>query len=116
MDLSDYSTETHQGLMDVQAVQQALHRSRASIYRYANTDPKQLNPPYDPKRLNPELRFSKTDPLLFHANEVARFARDVLGLQPVTIALQELPPDPTQELLQEILAELRLIRVLLERD
>ncbi len=40
------------GLMDIEAVQKALNRSRASIYRYANTDPNTLNPSYNPQRLN----------------------------------------------------------------
>lgn len=100
--------------MDIQAVQLALNRSRASIYRYANTDPKQLNPPYNPKRLNPELRLNKTDPLLFHPNEVARFARDVLLIPQVTIQVQAAPSDGTQDLLQAILRELEAIHLLLK--
>ncbi|MEI6065024.1 MAG: resolvase, partial [Pseudanabaena sp. ELA748] len=84
---SDYTYE----LMDVEAIQKALGRSRASIYRYANTDPVQglLNLPYDPKRLNPELRNSDRDPLLFHPSEVSRFARDALKMKQVTIQVQE---------------------------
>jgi len=100
-------------LMPVEAVQQAIGRSRASVYRYANTDPAELNPPYNPKRLNPELRLNKDDPLMFHPNEVARFAKDVLK-QNVTINVKEAPPNVTQELLQAILQELQLIRRLLE--
>jgi len=98
-----------QTLMDVDAVQKALGRSRASIYRYANTDPEQLNQPYDPKQLNPELRQNKTDTLLFHPTEVSRFARDVLKVQQVTIQVQEPAVTTTNTLLQEILAELRSI-------
>ncbi|MFM7450375.1 MAG: resolvase [Leptolyngbyaceae cyanobacterium] len=104
----------HHGLMDIEAVQKALNRSRASIYRYANTDLNELNPPYDPTRLNPELRHHKDDLLLFHPNEVARFARDVLKIKQVTIEVREAPPTPTQELLQEILSELKSIHELLE--
>jgi hypothetical protein len=100
-------------LMPVEAVQQAIGRSRASVYRYANTDPNDLNPTYNPKRLNPELRLNKDDPLMFHPNEVARFAKDVLK-QNVTINVKEAPPNVTQELLQAILQELQLIRRLLE--
>ena len=100
-------------LMPVEAVQQAIGRSRASVYRYANTDPNDLNPPYNPKRLNPEQRLNKDDPLMFHPSEVARFARDVLK-QNVTIHVKEAPPNVTQELLQAILQELQLIRRLLE--
>jgi hypothetical protein len=102
------------GLMDIEAVQKTLNRSRASIYRYANTDPAILNSPYDPTRLNPELRLHKDDVLLFHPNEVARFAKDVLKIKHVTIEVLEAAPTPTQELLQAILAELQGIHQLLK--
>ncbi len=102
------------GLMDLEAVQKTLNRSRASIYRYANTDTVALNPPYDPARLNPELRLHKDDVLLFHPNEVARFAKDVLKIKHVTIEVHEAPPTPTQELLQAILTELQSIHQLLK--
>lgn len=95
--------------MTIDAVQSALNRSRASVYRYANTTPEKLNSDYDPQRLNPELRLDKDDPLLFHPNEVARFARDILGIKQVTIQVQEPPQTVTQELLREILAELKSI-------
>jgi hypothetical protein len=102
------------GLMDVEAVQRALNRSRASIYRYANTDPNELNPPYDAKRLNPEFRTTKDDILLFHPNEVARFAKDVLRIKQVTIEVRETPKSQTQELLESILLELQSIHQLLK--
>jgi vancomycin permeability regulator SanA len=50
---------------------------------------------------------------LFHPNEVARFAKDVLGIKQVTIAVQESPQTATTELLREILAELKSIHELL---
>lgn len=102
------------GLMDIDAVQKALNRSRASVYRYANTDPNTPNPPYNPKRLNPELRSSPTEVLLFHPNEVARFAKDILRIKQVTIEVQEPQPNVTQELLQAILVELQGIHQLLK--
>lgn len=102
------------GLMDVEAVQRALNRSRASIYRYANTDPNELNPPYDVKRLNPEFRTTKDDILLFHPNEVARFAKDVLRIKQVTIEVRETPKSQTHELLEAILLELQSIHQLLK--
>jgi hypothetical protein len=102
-----------QAMEDVDAVEVALNRSRASVYRYANTDPYELNLPYHPKKLNPEIRAHHTEPLLFHPNEVARFAKEVLKIKQVTIAVQNRAPDPNQELLQEILIELREIRKLL---
>ncbi|NJK60960.1 MAG: resolvase [Oscillatoriales cyanobacterium SM2_1_8] len=97
-------------LMDVEAVQKALGRSRASVYRYANTDPYCLNLPYDPKRLNPEIRQQSADPLLFHPTEVSRFARDVLKIDQVTIVVQEGPETQTQVLLKAILGELQALR------
>ncbi len=96
--------------MDVDAIQKALGRSRASVYRYANTDPKGLlNLPYDPMRLNPELRQSDREPLLFHPTEVSRFARDVLRMKQVTIQVQEPMQNETNRLLREILQELKAI-------
>ncbi|WP_103667786.1 resolvase [Pseudanabaena sp. BC1403] len=102
---SDHTYE----LMDVEAIQKALGRSRASIYRYAHTDPAQglLNLPYDPTRLNPELRQSDREPLLFHPTEVSRFARDVLKMKQVTIQVQEPAQNETNRLLREILQEMR---------
>jgi hypothetical protein len=97
-------------LMDVDAIQKALGRSRASIYRYANTDTTDLNLPYNPQRLNPELRQHHTDTLLFHPTEVSRFARDVLKIKQVTIQIQESSATATNQLLQEILQELRSLR------
>ena len=102
-------------LMTVEDVQKALGRSRASVYRYANTRSDKLNPPYEARLLNPEYRLDKEDPLLFHPNEVARFAQDILG-QHVTIQVQPAPEASTHELLQAILTELQAIRTLLESD
>lgn len=101
-------------LLSIEAVEKLLNRSRASIYRYSNTDPNVLNPLYNAKRLNAEIRQNKDEPLLFHPNEVARFAREVLGIKQVTIKIQEPPETVTQELLKEILAELRNIREILQ--
>lgn len=114
MNLSNTDGDSFQGLLDVTGVQQVLQRSRASVYRYANTDEHELNPPYNPKLLNPELRFNPTDPLLFHPNEVARFAKEILKIQQVTISIQETPPDQTQQLLSQILAELQALHSTLQ--
>jgi transposase len=96
-------------LMDVEAIQKTLGRSRASIYRYANTSPIKglLNLPYDPTRLNPELRQSDREQLLFHATEVSRFARDILKMKQVTIQVQEPIQNETNRLLRDILQEMR---------
>jgi transposase len=106
---SDYTYE----LMDVEAIQKSLGRSRASVYRYANTDPIQglLNLPYDPTRLNPELRQNDREPLLFHPTEVSRFARDVLRMKQVTIQVQEPTQSETNRLLREILQEMRSLNL-----
>jgi hypothetical protein len=94
-------------------VQKHLNRSRASVYRYANTDPKLLNPPYDPKQLNPEVRQDKDDPLTFRPLEVQRFAEEVLGLNP-TIRVQTPEDTVTQALMRDILQELKAIHQLLK--
>lgn len=95
-------------LLTVEEVQKQLKRSRASVYRYANTHLELLNPPFDPQLLNPEVRNNREEPLLFHPKEVRRFARDVLGLNP-TIEVQTPPETVTQELLRAILLELQNI-------
>ena len=106
---SDLPADKTYELMDVETIQKSLGRSRASVYRYANTDPCQglLNLPYDPTRLNPELRQSDREPLLFHPTEVSRFARDVLKMKQVTIQVQEPTQNETNRLLREILEEMR---------
>lgn len=101
--------------LTIDDVQRYLNRSRASVYRYANTDPDLLNPPYDPKKLNPELRQNKDEPLLFRPQEVRRFAEEVLGLQPV-IQVQPAPETVTTDLLRQILEELKAIRHHLEQQ
>ncbi|MEB3321649.1 MAG: hypothetical protein VKI81_02380 [Synechococcaceae cyanobacterium] len=102
------------GLISIEDVQKALNRSRASVYRYTNTDPRNLNPPFDARRLNPEYRSDQKDPLLFHPDEVARFARDVLRVREVTVEVLNSPSTATQQLLGSILEELRAIRQRLE--
>jgi hypothetical protein len=99
-----------QSLVIIEDVQKCLNRSRASVYRYTNTDPRNLNPPFNPRKLNPEYRSDQKDPLLFHPNEVARFARDVLRIKEVTVEVLNSPSTATQHLLGSILEELRAIR------
>ncbi|MEM8604455.1 MAG: resolvase [Cyanobacteria bacterium P01_H01_bin.121] len=103
-------------LLDIEAVQKILRRSRASVYRYTNTDPYRLNPPFNPELLNPEYRSDEREVLSFHPNEVARFAHDVLKIKEVKVEVLESPQGVTQALLKEILAELRQIRTLLEKQ
>ena len=90
-------------LIMIDEVQKCLNRSRASVYRYTNTDPRNLNPPFNP-------RSDQKEPLLFHPNEVARFARDVLRIKEVTVEVLNSPSTATQHLLGSILEELRGIR------
>ena len=97
-------------LVGIDDVQKSLNRSRASVYRYTNTDPRNLNPPFNPRKLNPEYRSDQKDPLLFHPNEVARFAKDVLRIKEVTVEVLNSPSTATQQVLAAILDELRLIR------
>ena len=97
-------------LVAIDDVQKSLNRSRASVYRYTNTDPRNLNPPFNPRKLNPEYRSDQKDPLLFHPNEVARFAKDILRIKEVTVEVLSSPSTATQEVLTSILEELRCIR------
>lgn len=107
---SDDHPDASGSLIGIDEVQKALNRSRASVYRYTNTDPRNLNPPFNPRKLNPEYRSDQKDALLFHPNEVARFARDVLRIKEVTVEVLNSPSTATQQLLVAILEELRAIR------
>jgi peptide deformylase len=107
---AEAGSEASEGLIGIDEVQKALNRSRASVYRYTNTDPRNLNPPFNPRKLNPEYRSDQKDPLMFHPNEVARFARDVLRIKEVTVEVLNSPSTATQQLLGAILEELRVIR------
>ncbi len=101
-------------LVGVDEVQKSLSRSRASVYRYTNTDPRNLNPPFNPRKLNPEYRSDQKDPLLFHPNEIARFAKDILRIKEVTVEVLNSPSTATQQVLLSILEELRAIRSIIE--
>ena len=103
-----------ESLVCIDDVQKSLNRSRASVYRYTNTDTRNLNPPFNPRKLNPEYRSDQKDPLLFHPNEVARFAKDVLRIKEVTVEVLSSPSSATQQALNAILDELRAIRFQLE--
>ncbi len=103
-------------LVGIEDVQKALNRSRASVYRYTNTDTRNLNPPFNPRKLNAEYRSDLKDPLLFHPNEVARFAKDVLRIKEVTVEVLNSPSTATQNVLISILEELKEIRLLLETN
>ena len=109
------ASQASEGLICIDDVQKALNRSRASVYRYTNTEPRNLNPPFNPRKLNPEYRTDQKDALLFHPNEVARFARDVLRIKEVTVEVLNSPSTATQQLLGAILDELRLIRARLDQ-
>ena len=101
-------------LLTIDEVQKTLNRSRASVYRYTNTDTRNLNPPFNPKKLNTEFRSDQKDQLLFHPNEVARFAKDILRIKEVTVEIFNSPSSETQSTLNAILEELRIIRTQLQ--
>jgi len=101
-------------LLNIDEVQKTLNRSRASVYRYTNTDARNLNPPFNPRKLNTEFRSDQKDQLLFHPNEVARFAKDILRIKEVTVEIFNSPSSETQNTLNAILEELRIIRAQLE--
>jgi hypothetical protein len=96
-------------LLTIDEVQKTLNRSRASVYRYTNTDTRNLNPPFNPRKLNTEFRSDQKDQLLFHPNEVARFAKDILRIKEVTVEVFSSPSSETQNILNAILEELRII-------
>ena len=101
-------------LLTIDEVQKTLNRSRASVYRYTNTDTRNLNPPFNPRKLNTEFRSDQKDQLLFHPNEVARFAKDILRIKEVTVEIFNSPSSEAQNTLNAILEELRIIRSQLE--
>ena len=102
-------------IVGIDDVQKSLNRSRASVYRYTNTDTRNLNPPFNPRKLNPEFRQDQKDPLLFHTNEVARFAKDILRIKEVTVEVLNSPSTATQNILFSIHEELKLIRLHLDQ-
>ena len=107
-------SQSSESLLTIEEVQKTLNRSRASVYRYTNTDTRNLNPPFNPKKLNTEFRSDQKDQLLFHPNEVARFAKDILRIKEVTVEIFNSPSSETQNTLNAILEELRIIRTQLE--
>ena len=108
------ASNTSDSLLTIDEVQKTLNRSRASVYRYTNTDTRNLNPPFNPRKLNTEFRSDQKDQLLFHPNEVARFAKDILRIKEVTVEIFNSPSSETQNTLKAILEELRIIRTQLE--
>ena len=104
-----------ESLVGIEDVQKSLNRSRASVYRYTNTDTRNINPSFNPRKLNPEYRTDQKDPLLFHPNEVARFAKDILRIKEVNVEILNSPSTVTQNVLNSILEELRAIRTHLEK-
>ena len=104
------TSNSTESLLTIDEVQKTLNRSRASVYRYTNTDTRNLNPPFNPKKLNTEFRSDQKDQLLFHPNEVARFAKDILRIKEVTVEIFNSPSSETQNIINAILEELRIIR------
>ena len=103
------ASSSSDSLLTIDEVQKTLNRSRASVYRYTNTDTRNLNPPFNPRKLNTEFRSDQKDQLLFHPNEVARFAKDILRIKEVTVEIFNSPSSETQNILNAILEELRII-------
>ena len=108
------ASNSSDSLLTIDEVQKTLNRSRASVYRYTNTDTRNLNPPFNPRKLNTEFRSDQKDQLLFHPNEVARFAKDILRIKEVTVEIFNSPSSETQNTLNAILEELKMIRIQLE--
>mgnify|MGYP001442609325 FL=1 len=116
MESLDKNISSSEELVGIDEVQKFLNRSRASVYRYTNTDVRNLNPNFNPRKLNPEYRSDQKEPLRFHPNEIARFAKDILRIKEVTVEIFNSPSSASQNLLVEILEELKNIRKILEKD
>ena len=110
------ASNSSDSLLTIDEVQKTLNRSRASVYRYTNTDTRNLNPPFNPRKLNTEFRSDQKDQLLFHPNEVARFAKDILRIKEVTVEVFNTPSSAAQNIMSQILDELKSIRSLLEKE
>ena len=116
MENTESNISSSEELVGIDEVQKFLNRSRASVYRYTNTDLRNLNPNFNPRKLNPEYRSDQKEPLRFHPNEIARFAKDILRIKEVTVEIFNSPSSASQNLLVEILEELKNIRKILEKD
>ena len=116
MENIDSNISSEEELVGIDEVQKFLNRSRASVYRYTNTDLRNLNPSFNPRKLNPEFRTDQKDPLKFHPNEVARFAKDILRIKEVTVEVFNTPSSAAQNIMIQILEELKSIRTLLEKE
>ena len=114
MENTESNISSSEELVGIDEVQKFLNRSRASVYRYTNTDTRNLNPTFNPRKLNTEFRSDQKDQLLFHPNEVARFAKDILRIKEVTVEIFNSPSSETQNTLNAILEELKIIRSQLE--
>ena len=114
--LFNTASNSSYSLLTIDEVQKTLNRSRASVYRYTNTDTRNLNPPFNPRKLNTEFRSDQKDQLLFHPNEVARFAKDILRIKEVTVEILNAPSSETQKILSAILDELIIIRNKLDKQ
>ena len=65
MENIDSNISSEEELVGIDEVQKFLNRSRASVYRYTNTDLRNLNPNFNPRKLNPEFRTDQKEPLKF---------------------------------------------------
>ena len=115
MENTEANISSSDELVGIDEVQRFLNRSRASVYRYTNTDLRNLNPNFNPRKLNPEFRSDQKEPLRFHPNEIARFAKDILRIKEVTVEVFNSPSSAAQNILLQILEELKNIRSLLDK-
>ena len=116
MESLDKNISSSEELVGIDEVQKFLNRSRASVYRYTNTEVRNLNPNFNPRKLNPEYRSDQTEPLRFHPNEIARFAKDILRIKEVTVEVFNSPSSAAQNVLVQILQELKDIKALLQKN
>ena len=114
MEIIDSNISSEEELVGIDEVQKFLNRSRASVYRYTNTDLRNLNPSFNPRKLNPEFRTDQKDPLKFHPNEVARFAKDILRIKEVTVEVFNTPSSAAQNILLEIMNFTKILKLITE--
>jgi biotin operon repressor len=68
---------------NIDELQRALNRSRASVYRILNVDKNILNPPFNPAKLNHEHRVDKTDLIRVSNNELNRWKNESQRLRQI---------------------------------
>ena len=116
MENIDSNISSSEELVCIDEAQKFLNRSRASVYKNTHTDLRNRNTSFNPRKLNPEYRTDQKEPLRFHPNEIARFAKDILRIKEVTVEVFNSPSSAAQNTLSQIHKKKKSIRSLLEKN